>query len=292
MHFVQVKGILSANNGMNLYHGCLHGCIYCDSRSQCYQMNHAFEDIEVKQNAIELLETALRKKRNRCMIGTGSMTDPYLPLEAKLQYTRRALEVIDRYGFGVTVLTKSDLVLRDLDLLTRIHENSKAVVQMTLTTSDEALCRILEPHVSTTRQRIAALKRFRDAGIPTVVWLTPILPFLNDTPENITALLEACVEAGVRGVISFGMGMTLREGNREYFYAQLDRHFPGLKERYIRTYGNRYEVSSPRNGELMALFHDICRRAGMMDDPERIFRYLNTFEEKQTGDQVSLFDSI
>ena len=280
MHRVQAKGILSARNGMNLYRGCQHGCIYCDARSRCYQMDHVFEDIEVKENAIELLEAALKSKRKLCMIGTGAMTDPYIPLESRLRLTRQALELIERYGFGVTVLTKSDRILRDLDVLQRINDRTKAVVQMTLTTCDENLCRILEPNVSTTRARVAALKQFQAAGIPTVVWLCPVLPFLNDTPENIRGILDACIDAGVKGIINFGMGMTLREGNREYFYMQLDRHFPGLKERYIRTYGNAYDISSPRQEELLRLFHDTCEAYGIWHDNGQIFTYMNTFEEK------------
>ena len=239
MHYAKVKGILSPKNGMNLYRGCSHGCIYCDSRSKCYQMEHAFEDIEVKENALELLESALRRKRKRCMIGTGAMTDPYIPLEAELEYTRKALALIEKYGFGVALQTKSDRVLRDLDILKKINAKTKAVVQMTLTTADESLCRLIEPNVSTTKERFEALKVLRGNGIPTVVWLCPILPYINDTRENIGAILSMCVEAQVRGVICFGMGLTLREGNREYFYRQLDRHFPGAKERYIREFGMR-----------------------------------------------------
>lgn len=289
MHFVQAKNILSAHNGMNLYRGCMHGCIYCDSRSRCYQIDHVFEDIEVKENAIELLEKALKSKRKPCMIGTGAMTDPYIPLEEKLCYTRRALELIDRYGFGVSVLTKSSRILRDMDLLTSINRKTKAVVQITLTTADEKLCRILEPNVSTTRERVETLKRFRDAGIPTVVWLCPILPFINDTRENLQELLDFCIEAQVMGVINFGIGMTLREGDREYYYAQLDRHFPGLKERYIRTYGNRYEITSPNNRELMKLFHDTCESNGIWHSNDQIFRYLAEFEENMQMAQMSLF---
>ena len=288
-HFVKAKGILSARNGMNLYRGCQHGCIYCDSRSLCYQMNHPFEDIEVKENAVELLEDALRRKRKKCMIGTGSMTDPYMPLEQKLGNMRRALEVIRCYGFGVTVLTKSDGILRDLDLLQSIHEQAKCVVQMTLTTYDENLCRMLEPNVCTTARRFEVLKILRDAGIPTVVWMSPILPFLNDTPENIRGLLHMCTEAGVYGVVCFGMGLTLREGNREYFYSRLDRLFPGLKERYVRTYANQYEVSSPRSAELMELFHKICEERKIVHSNDRIFAYLSEFEEKNP--QLSLFDT-
>lgn len=287
MHYIKAKGILTPDNGMNLYRGCLHGCIYCDSRSLCYQMDHVFEDIEVKENALELLEQALKRKRKRCMIGTGAMTDPYLPLEEKLCLTRGALELIRRYGFGATVLTKSDAILRDLDLLADINRQAKAVVQMTLTTYDDRLCRILEPRVCVTSQRIAALKAFRDAGVPTIVWLDPILPFLNDTRENIDGILDACIDAGVKGVLCFNMGLTLRSGNREYFYAQLDRHFPGLKERYIRTYGNQYEINSPRNAELMALFHRRCEQNGMLHDVGAVFQYLHEFPEEEQSGQIS-----
>ncbi len=290
MHFVTAKGILSSQNGMNLYRGCSHGCIYCDSRSRCYHMEHAFEDIEIKENAIELLEHALRRKRQKCMIGTGSMTDPYIPLEMELQHVRKALSLIDRYGFGFTVITKSDRILRDLDLLRKINEKTKCVVQMTLTTCDEELCRKIEPHVSTTGERFEVLKKLRDAGIPTVVWLSPILPFINDTAENITGILEMCAEAGVYGVLRFGMGLTLREGNREYFYKQLDRLFPGLKEKYIRIYGNQYEIASPDNRRLMRLFHQKCEESGIVHDNDEVFRYLQEFEEKDAGRQMSLWE--
>lgn len=288
MHYVTAKGILSPENGMNLYRGCTHGCIYCDSRSRCYQMNHAFEDIEVKANAIELLEGTLKRKRKKCMIGTGAMTDSYIPLELKLGNMRKALSLIEKYGFGVTVQTKSDRILRDMDLLTNINGRTKAVVQMTLTTYDEDLCRKIEPNVCTTARRFEVLKQMRDAGIPTVVWLSPILPFLNDRAENISGILELCVQAEVYGVICFGMGLTLREGNREYFYAQLDRLFPGLKTVYQQRYGNEYEVSSPNQEKLMELFHKKCEQYGLVHDNRQIFQYLHQFEEK-TG-QISLWD--
>jgi len=288
MHYVTAKGILSAKNGMNLYRGCQHGCIYCDSRSECYHIGHDFEDIEVKENALVLLEDALRRKRKPCMIGTGSMSDPYMPLEDELQYTRKALELIHRYGFGATLITKSDRVLRDLDLLKAINDKTKCVVQMTLTTYDEDLCRKLEPGVCTTKARFKALKTLRDAGIPTVIWLCPILPVINDTPENINGILDYCEEAQVKGVICFGMGVTLRAGNREYFYRQLDRHFPGLKTEYIRRYGDAYMLDSPRSWELMVLFHRRCQSAGILHDNDQIFQYLSQFEEK-TMPQMSLF---
>lgn len=288
MHYVTVKGILSPGNGMNLYRGCSHGCIYCDSRSRCYQMNHDFEDIEVKENAITLLEEALKRKRKPCMIGTGAMTDPYIPLELKLENMRKALSLVYEYGFGITVQTKSDRILRDMDLLKKINGKTKAVVQMTLTTCDENLCGKIEPNVCTTARRFEVLKQMGDAGIPTVVWLSPILPFLNDTEENISGLLELCAQAGVYGIICFGMGLTLREGNREYFYAQLDRLFPGLKEVYQRRYGNQYEVSSPNQEKLMKLFHEKCEQYGIVHDNRQIFQYLHQFEEKTR--QISLWD--
>ena len=281
MHFVTAKGILSSQNGMNIYRGCQHGCIYCDSRSLCYQFRHDFEDIAVKQNGLSLLEDALRRKKKPCMIGTGSMSDPYMPLEGQLGYTRKMLELICKYGFGATVLTKSDLVLRDLDLLREINSRTKCVVQMTLTTADEELCRKLEPGVCTTKHRVEALKSLSREGIPTVVWLCPILPFLNDTRDNIQRILEYCQDAGVKGIICFGMGLTLREGSREFFYQNLDHLFPGLKEEYIRIYGSAYELNSPNNGQLMKLFHDTCEKGGILHHNNEIFHYINSFEEKQ-----------
>ena len=288
MHKVNVKGILSAKNGMNIYRGCLHGCIYCDSRSLCYQMNHKFEDIEVKANAVGLLENTLRRKRNKCMIGTGAMSDPYMPIEEKLGNMRKCLEVIERYGFGVTMITKSTKVLRDLDLLKKINEKSKCVVQMTLTTYDEDLCRIVDPNVETTYERFRALEILHDNGIPTVVWLCPILPFINDTEENIRGILDYCVRAKVKGIINFDMGVTLRDGNREYFYKKLDEHFPGLKEKYIRMYGNSYQLSSPNSRQLNMIYKSECIKNGIMCDVNECFEYLNKYEDKYGGEQISL----
>ena len=289
MHYKDAKSILSPRNGMNLYRGCTHGCIYCDSRSKCYGMEHDFEDVEVKRNAPDLLEAALKSKRRRCMISTGSMCDPYLSLEESEKLTRRCLELVDRYGFGVTVITKSDRVLRDLELLKSINRKTKCVVQMTLTTYDEDLCRILEPRVCTTRRRFETLMALRDAGIPTVVWLSPILPFINDTEENLRGILGYCFQARVRGIICFGMSMTLREGDREYFYSKLDEHFPGLKERYIRTYGDSYGCVSPENDRLTAILRDECRARGVLCDTDEVFRYLGEFEDRQAGEQLTLF---
>ena len=287
MHFINVKSILSSKNGMNLYRGCTHGCIYCDSRSDCYQFGHRFEDIAVKQNAPELLEEALKRKRKPCMVGTGAMCDPYMHCEESLGYTRRCLEVIDQYGCGVTVLTKSDRILRDIDLLDAINRRSKAVVQMTLTTFDEELCRIIEPDVCTTKRRYEVLKECQRRHIPTVVWLCPILPYINDTEENLRGILDYCFDAGVVGIINFGFGVTMRSGNREYFYQKLDELFPGMKERYQKRFGNAYECPSDHATRLWNMFRRECRSHGVMDSPNEIFTYLN--EYPVINRQMSLF---
>lgn len=288
MHYAEYKTILSPKNGMNLYRGCTHGCIYCDSRSSCYQMKHEFEDIEVKYNAVAILEAQLKRKRQPCMIGTGAMCDPYIPLEEELRVTRQCIELIERHRFGLAIQTKSARILRDFDLLKAINDCTKCVVQMTLTTYDESLCRVIEPNVSTTAERFAALESFRDAGIPTVVWLSPILPFINDTVENLRGIMDYCVQARVRGIICFGFGVTLREGDREYFYAKLDEHFPGMKQRYISAYGNAYECNSPNHARLYEIFRDECRRHGILYKPDDVFAYLYKFEQKER--QMTLFD--
>ena len=290
MHFVDAKGILSAENGMNIYRGCTHGCIYCDSRSTCYHFTHSFEDVEVKRNAPVLLEEKLRSKRKKCMIGTGAMCDPYMHCEEELKLTRRCLEIIDHYEFGVAILTKSDRILRDLDLLKSIHKKAKCVVQMTLTTYDDELCKILEPNVCVTSRRFEVLKILRDEGIPTVVWFTPILPFLNDTKENVEGILDDCVQAGVKGVLIFNMGVTLRDGDREYFYEALDKHFPGLREKYQKRYGYAYEVVSDHNEELMNILRDTCEKNGIMHNPHQIFSYLNEFPENKGYEQLKLWN--
>lgn len=291
MYFVDAKGILTGSGGhygMNIYRGCTHGCIYCDSRSRCYQFTHPFEDIEVKQNAPNLLEKALKSKRKKCMIGTGAMSDPYMHCEENLRLTRKCLEIILENDFGVAIQTKSDRILRDIDLLAKINRSAKCVVQMTLTTYDDDLCHILEPNVCITKRRIEVLEEMRKNGIPTIVWLTPILPFINDTEDNITAILNECARVGVKGIINFGMGLTLREGDREYYYAALDRHFPGMKEQYIKQYGNAYDLPSPNAKELMGIFQRICKEKGMLSTPDECFRFMQELPDKYR--QMSIFD--
>ena len=290
MHFVEAKGILSAGCGMNVYRGCTHGCIYCDSRSVCYQFAHKFEDIEVKQNAPELLETALRRKRKVCMIQTGAMSDPYMHCATSLRLTRRCLEVIDKLGFGAAVLTKSDRVLDDIDLFARINERARAVLEMTLTTFDDSLCRIIEPNVCPTSRRLETLAEFSARGIDTAVWITPILPFINDTQDNLRGLLRGCKKAHVKAVLFPGAGVTLRDGAREYFYAALDRHFPGVKAKYIEKYGIAYELMSDSNERLLRLCEEECARLGLdwYIDFGKFFGFISKLPSCE-GEQLSFF---
>lgn len=287
MHDIEAKSILSAKNGMNLYRGCTHGCIYCDSRSKCYGMDHVFEDVAVKRNGPELLEIALRKKRSPCMIGTGSMSDPYMPPEKTELMTRKCLELIDRYGFGFSTITKSDLILRDMDLLRSVNHKARCVIQMTLTTYDDDLCRIVEPNVAVTSRRFQVLKEMQKADIPTVVWMTPILPFINDTEENISGLLDYCADAGVKGILTFGVGLTLRDGNREYYYKKLDEHFPGLKQQYIRGFGSSYGIQSPNSRALDILVKDFCNAHDILCDTTDVFDYITKMEPPEA--QLHLF---
>ena len=286
MHFKEVKGILSSKNGMNISRGCVHGCIYCDARSKCYNMDHEFEDVEIKINAPELLEQRLKTKHKKCMIATGAMSDPYIPIPENLKNIRTCLEIIEKYGFGLAIQTKSNLILRDIDLLKKINNNAKCVVEITLTTFDEQLCKIIEPNVSTTKERFNVLKTMQDNNIQTIVWLSPILPFINDTKENLNGILNYCIEAKVYGIICFEMGLTLREGDREYYYKKLDTYFPKLKEKYQKRYGNDYMLTSDNNKELMEIFTRRCDENNILYGVDKLFNYMYTFEEKNKKGQL------
>jgi len=288
MHLKEVKGILNAHNGMNISRGCTHGCIYCDSRSKCYHIEHDFEDVEIKSNAPTLLEDALKKKRKKCVVGTGAMSDPYIPVPENLSNIRACLEIINRHGCGLAIQTKSDLILRDMDLLVSINEKTKCVVQTTMTTFDEKLCKIIEPNVCGTKRRFEVLKIMRDNGIRTIVWLCPFLPFINDTQENLRGLLDYCVEADVYGIMWWGLGLTLREGNREYFYSKLDEHFPGLKSVYQKKYGLNYMINSDNNETTEKLLRETCEKRRIVLGNDALFEYMSTFEEKKNI-QIELF---
>ena len=285
MHYVKAKGIFTSDYGINLYRGCTHGCIYCDSRSDIYQLNHKFEDIEVKENAVELLKREL-VRRKPFMVVTGAMTDPYVPIEKRLKHVRKCLEVIYRYGYGFSCLTKSDLILRDLDLLKKINEKSKVVVQITLTTADDDLCRLIEPNVCPTSRRVEVLERLNENGIPAVVWLSPILPHINDSEENINSILDYCIDTNVKGVLNLEMGLSLREGNREYFYKKLDENFPGLKDRYIDEFGDSNFIYSKNNRKLKGIIKDRCQRNGMLYKQEDIFDYVYEFPSNSVQSQL------
>lgn len=245
---------------LNLYRGCQHQCIYCDSRSSCYQIEN-FADIQVKVNAVELLAEALPRKRVRGTIGTGSMNDPYMPVERKYQLTQRALQVMTEHQFPVHIITKSNLVLRDLELLKEIN-NIFAAVSFTITTADDELGKKLEPGASLVSERFAAMRQLAEAGIPTGITLMPVLPFIEDTPENISRIVELASENGASYILP-AFGMTLRAGSRDYYYTQLDRHFPGLKARYIRQYGERYQCELPNAAQLYELFNQRCQHYGI-----------------------------
>ncbi len=291
MHYKEVKAVLSPQSGMNIYRGCLHGCIYCDSRSKCYRMDHDFEDVEIKTRADDILEHTLKRKRNKTMIMTGSMSDPYIPIEKELQLTRRCLNQIERFDFGVVIQTKSDMILRDIDILEKINRKTKCIVAMTLTTYDDELCKKLEPNVCVTSERFKVLMEMKKRGIPTIVWITPLLPFINDTEENLRGILDYCVQAGVYGIVyMYGMGMTLRDGNREYFYEQLDKLFPGMKEKYMETFGGTYEVPSPNSMALTKILKETCEKHGIVYDQEELTRYMREYKNKTLGVQMSIFD--
>ncbi len=287
MRNITAKTILSNNNTMNVYRGCTHGCIYCDSRSECYGMTYEFENIQVKANAPELLDAALAKKKSKCVISTGAMTDPYMPLEKEIGMTRKCLEIIAKHGFGAAVLTKSDLILRDIDLLKKINDEAVCHVQMTMTTFDEELCKKLEPYVCTTERRYEVLKEMQKEDIPTVVWLTPTLPFINDTEENVKGILDYCIDAGVKGILTFGSGMTLRRGNREYYYKKLDELFPGLKKKYMHAYGMSYGIKSPNSKKLESIVKAACKENGIVFGTSKVFEMLSTFKSREQ--QLSLW---
>jgi DNA repair photolyase len=256
-----IDSVFGLDYGFNLYRGCQHRCIYCDSRSLCYGIENFDGDVLVKVNAIELLREELPRKRKKGIIGTGSMNDPYMPLEEQTNLTRRALEIIAAYGFGVHVITKSDLVLRDIDVLKRISRVS-AAVSLTITTADDALSKIVEPGAPPSSSRLRAMKRLSEAGIETRLALMPALPFIEDSWDNVSAIIEQAHACGVRTVIPW-FGMSMRNRQRDYFYARLDESFPGLRKRYETTYGEAYACPSPRSKDLYRRTHQLCAKLGI-----------------------------
>lgn len=257
---------------MNIYRGCCHGCLYCDSRSDCYQIGE-FERVRVKADALHILRDDLARKVRPAFIGMGSMSDPYNPFEEELQLTRHALELIDAYNCGVTIATKSDLIVRDMDILTAIRGHSPVVCKLTVTTADDALAAKLEPNAPSPSCRLAALEKLSGAGLFAGVLLMPVLPFLEDSDEGVLAVVEGAARAGARFIYP-AFGVTMRQGQREYFLEGMERAFPGqgLKERYLRQYGDRYQCASPRARTLWRVFTDACQKRGILYDMKSIIR--------------------
>ncbi|MBQ2953087.1 MAG: radical SAM protein [Clostridia bacterium] len=258
---VAMDNFFYADWNMNIYRGCSHGCIYCDSRSACYGIDR-FDTVRPKADALSLLDAELRGKRSTGVVTMGAMSDPYNPLEERLHLTRGALQLMLRHSFGAAFTTKSALCARDADLLAAITRRAPVCARLTITCAEDDLCRVIEPNVSVTSERFAALKALSDAGVYAGVWLNPVLPCLTDTEENIRHIVRRTAENGGRFVVCF-FGMTLRTGNREYYFSALQRDFPGVREHYLREYGNAYEIPARNADALYAAFTDECRRHGL-----------------------------
>jgi len=262
---------------MNIYRGCSHGCIYCDSRSDCYGVN-GFDEIAVKENALEIIEKELRSKIKKGIIGTGAMSDPYNPLEAQYNLTENALKLIHRYGFGVNITTKSDLVTRDIGLLKQISTHSPAGVGITITSANDDLSVKIEPSAPPSSRRFAAIKRLAENNIYAGILMMPVLPFISDSPENILSIVSLASENGAKFIFP-GFGMTLRAGQREYYYQSLDILYPGLKERYMQTFGASYECVLPWYSKLKKLFSEECHRKGIVYSMDQIISGIHSISQ-------------
>ncbi|MBC6003429.1 radical SAM protein [Paeniclostridium sp. NSJ-45] len=293
MEYIPTKTIVSnykdnprwfgINYNMNIYKGCCHGCIYCDSRSNCYQIID-FDRVRIKENSIEIIKKDLTSKRKKGVVGTGAMSDPYNPFEEKYLLTRQALKLLDEHRFGIAITTKSDLIVRDIDILKRIQKHSPNLVKITITTFDDELCKKIEPNVSTTSDRFKALKKLSDNNIYSGVLLMPILPFINDTEENIRNIIKRAYECGAKFIFSYGIGVTLRSNQREYYFEQLRKIFPNqmLDEKYIKTYGEQYENSSLKSERLWKVFKEECEKYNLLYDMKDIIKdYKSRYENSQ-----------
>ena len=295
MEFVKVKTILTkVNNGdqwfgvdynMNLYRGCCHGCIYCDSRSNCYHIEN-FDTVRGKENALEILEQKLLKKRSKGVVGIGAMSDTYNPCEKEFEQTRGALKLILKYGFGVSIDTKSDLILRDLDLLREINFKNDVIVKFTITTPHDELSKIIEPRVCESSKRLEAIKILNENGIFAGIMMNPVLPFITDKEDDIKLLVKKAHEAGAKFIHTY-MGMTLRENQRDYYFEKLDANFPGVKEKYIKAFGDRYSCEAKNWKYLYKIFACECKKYGILYKMEDIIKaYKKPGEEIK---QMSLF---
>lgn len=297
MNYIDAKSLLSnytdnnwwfgTNYGMNIYKGCCHGCIYCDSRSECYNIND-FDSIRAKKDSINKLRIELKKKRKTGVIGTGAMSDPYNPFEKELMLTRQSLEEINKAGYGVSIITKSPLIQRDIDIITKIKEHSPVIVKITVTTYDDNLCRKIEPNVAVSSERFRALRSLSDKDIFVGILLMPLLPFINDTEENVINIVRKTAECGGRFIFAWGFGVTLRDRQREYFYQRLGALFPkeALIGKYKDAYGSSYECPSPNIKSLYKVFKMECEKYGLIYKMEDI---INTYKKDYYNSQISLF---
>lgn len=293
MEFIPAKTIVTRCKGndwfgidykMNIYKGCNHGCIYCDSRSSCYGIDN-FDEVRAKKDALQIIRAELKGKIRTGVVGTGSMSDPYNPMERKYGLTRGGLELIAQYGFGVAIATKSPLITRDIDILKQIQRNAPVLVKMTVTTCDDELCKIIEPHVALTSQRFAAIKELSEAGITCGLLLMPVLPFIEDNEENICEIVRQAAFNGAKFIYP-AIGMTLRENQREYYFEALERHFPGVKEKYITHFGNNYECRSIEIGKLWKVFTTQCTKYGLAYKMQDI---INLYQTPYKVEQLTLF---
>jgi len=293
MELLETKTILSKVNygdawygidyNMNLYRGCSHGCIYCDSRSKCYGIED-FDIVKGKFNALSILESELIKKKSKGVIGMGSMSDTYNPLENTHELTREALKLISKYNFGVSIETKSDLILRDLDLLKEINSKNNVIVKFTITTANDELSSIIEPRVCPSSKRFEAIKKLSSNGIFTGIMMNPVLPFITDSEENIKEIVYLAHLNGAKFIHTY-MGVTLRENQRDYYYKELDKHFGDLKFKYIRKYGGKYNCTVQNAKRLYQVFTDECDKYGILYNMKDIIKEY----KKEVIEQISLF---
>lgn len=292
MHYKEVKAILSPQNGLNIYRGCSYDCMFCDARSACHRLDHAFDDIEVKDHAVDMLENTLKKKRTRSMIQIGASSEPYLPLEQELQLIRRCLNQIERFDFGLVLHTKSLLALRDMDVLTKIHRKTKCVVVVRVFTHDGTLSERLEPGTASPEERFSLIRTFAEQGIPVIANISPILPYINDSEDGMRQLLEACVDAGVYGVLTDKMCPVLREGNKDRFYQKLYKRFPEVYDQYENEFANEKSLKTKKQTALMKIIREVCESHDVQYDKEELLRFTREYKNKTVGTQLSLFDMM
>jgi DNA repair photolyase len=294
MEFIPAKTIVNKtktscwfgiNYNMNIYKGCCHGCIYCDSRSRCYQVDN-FDTVRAKLDSTDMIDRELKSKIKKGVIGTGAMSDPYNPFEKKYKLTREALKLIDKYRFGVAIDTKSSLITRDIDILKDIKDHSPTIAKITITTWDDKISKIVEPNVSSSSERFESIRKLSESGIYTGILMGPMLPFIEDTKENVMGIVNLAYENGAK-FISTHPGLTLRDNQREWYYNKLDEIFPNLKHKYIKTYGDRYDCLSPKYKELMYIFKEECAKKNILYKMEDI---IDAYKKSYETTQISLFD--